>query len=130
MFRATRPLFTALKASTGLTGLAVHPNPLPALRQTLESTLETLSTIPVHSVYRQATTTITQRKLGILDRADGNLSAVEKEIDQGQIEEVLKAAEDELSLARKMIEWKAWESLAEEPVPGQFDYFGKTTSPS
>jgi ETC complex I subunit conserved region len=88
-------------------GVAVHPNPLPALRQTLESTLETLSTIPVDSVYRQATTAITQRKLGILDRADGDVSAVEKVMDQGQIEEVLKAAEDELSLAGKMIEWKA-----------------------
>lgn len=96
-----------LRSQCNFLGLAVHPNPLPALRQTLESTLQTLSAIPDASVYRQATTAITQRKLGILDRADGNVSMVEKEIDQGQIEEVLKAAEDELSLAGKMIEWKA-----------------------
>jgi ETC complex I subunit conserved region len=91
-------------------GLAVHPNPLPALRTTLESTLQTLSAIPEASVYRQATTAIIQRRLAILDRAKGNVSVVEKQIDQGQIEEVLKAAEDELSLAGKMIEWKAWVS--------------------
>lgn len=85
----------------------MHPNPLPALRNTLESTLQTLSAIPEGSVYRQATTTITQRKLKILDRSKGNVAVVEKEINQGQIEEVLKVAEDELSLAGKMIEWKA-----------------------
>jgi len=131
MFRVTRPLFQrALKASTGLTGLAVHPNPLPELRTTLEGTLETLKSIPESSVYRQATIALTQRKIGILERAAGDVSVVEKELDQGQIEEVLVAAKDELSLAAKMVEWKSWEPLEEHPVPGQWEYFGKTTSPS
>lgn len=91
-------------------GLAVHPNPLPALRKTLESTLETLSAIPEASAYRQATTMITQHKLRILDKANGDVSIVEKEINQGQIEEVLSAAEDELNLVGKMMEWKAYAS--------------------
>ncbi|KAF8591872.1 NADH2 dehydrogenase [Ramaria rubella] len=131
MLRATRPLFQkVLKASTGLTGLPVHANPLPELRRNLESTLQTISAMPEHATYRQAVTAITQRKLAILERAAGDISIVEKEIDQGQIEEVLKAAEDELSLAGKMVEWKAWEPLEEQAPPGQFEYFGKTTSPS
>lgn len=89
-------------------GLNVHPNPLPELRKTLESTKELLNQIPSHSAYRQATTTLTQQRLDILDRAKGNVEAVETELKLGQIEEVLVQAQDELNLAQKMIEWKAY----------------------
>jgi len=44
--------------------------------------------------------------LAILDKANGDVTAVEKEIDQGQIEEVLVSAEDEMKLVDKMLEWK------------------------
>ncbi|GJJ09636.1 hypothetical protein Clacol_003860 [Clathrus columnatus] len=131
MFRLTRPLFQqALKTSTGLTGLAVHPNPLPVLRKTLESTKELLQQIPSHSVYRQSTTTLTQRRLDILDRAQNDVEVVEKELGLGQIEEVLVQAEDEFKLVQNMLEWKAWEPLSEQAPPDQFVYFGQATSPS
>lgn len=95
-----------------LEGLPVHPNPLPELRSTLESTIQSLSSIPESSVYRQATIAITKHKLCILERASGDVSIVEQEIDQGQIEEVLEAAKDELALAVKMVEWKACVALS------------------
>jgi len=107
MFRLTRPLFQAVKTSTGITGLAVHPNPLPALQKTYESTLTALAALPATSVYRQGAEALTQHKLNILKGANGNVEAVEKQLNEGQIEESLEIAQDELSLVGKMAEWKA-----------------------
>ncbi|KAI5124668.1 hypothetical protein M0805_004276 [Coniferiporia weirii] len=130
MFRLTRPLLQhALKASTGITGLAVHPNPLPALLETYQATLSRLSEIPQTSIYRQGAETLTQRKLKIVKDANGDVAAAETELDDGQIEEAILVAQDELGLVGKMIEWKAWEPLEEKPQPGQWEYFGKTTQP-
>jgi NADH dehydrogenase (ubiquinone) 1 alpha subcomplex subunit 5 len=111
MFRLTRPLFQAVrKTTTGITGLQVHPNPLPELAKTYQSTLSLLSSIPESSVYRQGVEAITQRKLEIVNAANGNVAAAEKELNEGQIEEVLDVAKDELNLASKMIEWKPYAS--------------------
>jgi NADH dehydrogenase (ubiquinone) 1 alpha subcomplex subunit 5 len=107
MFRLTRPLFQAArKTTTGLTGLSVHPDPLPALQRTYEQTLTALAAMPAASVYRQGTEALTRRKLDVVQRAAGDVAAVERTLDEGQIEEVLGVAEDELKLAGKMAEWK------------------------
>ena len=107
MFRLTRPLFQAVRSSTGLTGLAVHPNPLPELTNAYESTLKLLSTIPETSVYRQGVEALTRNKLKIIQEANGDIAAVEKKLDEGLIEEALDVAKDELGLVSKMVEWKA-----------------------
>lgn len=108
MFRLSRPLFQhALKTSTGITGLKVHHNPLPTLLETYQTTLARLSEIPETSVYRQGAEAITLRKLNIVQNAKGDVGVAEKELDDGQIEEAIDVARDELSLVRKMIEWKA-----------------------
>lgn len=108
MFRLTRPLFNqVLRTSTGITGLAVHPNPLPELAKAYESTLSLLSTIPTSSVYRQGVEALTQNKLKIVQEAKGDVSVVEKQLDEGLIEQALDVANDELNLVSKMIEWKA-----------------------
>ena len=113
MFRLTRLLFQqVLKTSTGITGLKVHPNPLPALLETYRETLTRLSDIPEVSVYRQGVEALTKRKLSIVERANGDVQAVEKELDEGQIEEAILVAQDELSLVSKMIEWKAYVSFS------------------
>ncbi|KAI0778146.1 NADH2 dehydrogenase [Trametes elegans] len=126
MFRFTRPLLSAVrKPTTGLTGLKVHGDPIPALKKTYEDTLQTLSAIPQSSVYRQGTEALTLHKLKALEKANGDVTVAEKELDEGHIEESLELAQDELSLANKMLEWKAWEPLEEKPQPGQWQYFGK-----
>jgi NADH dehydrogenase (ubiquinone) 1 alpha subcomplex subunit 5 len=107
MLRLTRPLYQALKSSTGITGLAVHPNPLPELQSTYESTLTALAALPTTSVYRQGAEALTRHKLNIVKGSNGNVGAVEKQLNEGQIEESLEIAADELSLAGKMAEWKA-----------------------
>ncbi|KAH9898439.1 NADH2 dehydrogenase [Cubamyces lactineus] len=131
MFRFTRPLLNAArKPSTGITGLKVHRDPVPELKKTYEATLQALSAIPQSSVYRQGTEALTLHKLKVLEKANGNVAVIEKELDEGQIEESLDIAQDELSLAQKMLQWKAWEPLEEKPQPGQWQYFGKEATAS
>jgi len=128
MLRLSRPLRQVLKRTTGIHGLAVHPDPLPALIKTYESTLSTLSSIPQTSVYRQSVEALVRNKLNIVKNASGDVTAAEQRLNEGQIEEALDIAADELSLAAKMIEWKAWEPLEEKPEEGQWEYVGQTTS--
>ncbi|KAJ3814500.1 hypothetical protein EV368DRAFT_35823 [Lentinula lateritia] len=128
MFRLTRPLFQVAKTTTGITGLSVHPNPIPTLTQTYKATLEALAALPSTSVYRQGTEALTLKKLSIVDAAKGDIAFIEQGLDEGQIEESLLIASDELQLVGKMAEWKAWEPLEEKPEPGQWEYFGTTTS--
>lgn len=118
MLRLSRPLFqavhaatrTATKSTTGITGLAVHPDPLPVLLETYRATLSRLSTIPTSAVYRQGTEATIRHKLSIVERATANgtndIAAAERELDDGEIEEALQLARDELTLAEKMLEWK------------------------
>ena len=109
MFRLTRPLLNVarLKTTTGITGLKVHPDPLPALTEAYEHTLSALKFIPETSVYRQGVEALTNNKLRILKEAEGSVEKAEKELGEGQIEESLDIAQDELALVSKMIEWKA-----------------------
>ncbi|KAG1825989.1 NADH2 dehydrogenase [Suillus subaureus] len=131
MFRFTRPLLQQVtKKTTGIVGLAVHPNPLPELSNTYNSTLSVLASIPPTSVYRQGVEALTKHKLNIVQGANGDIASVEKQLDEGQIEESLDIANDELKLAENMLEWKAWEPLEEKPSPGQWEYFGNTASPT
>ncbi|KAJ7492576.1 NADH2 dehydrogenase [Mycena latifolia] len=122
MLRLTRPLFQALRSTTGLTGLAVHPDPLPALTSIYQNTLTHLTHIPETSVYRQATEALVQKKLDLLKAANTDVAAAETALGEGVIEESLLIAADELKLAAEMVEWKAWEPLAEKPAPGQWEY--------
>ncbi|KAJ3503146.1 hypothetical protein NMY22_g15583 [Coprinellus aureogranulatus] len=128
MFRLTRPLFNAVKRTTGITGLKVHANPLPELAKTYQETLSVLQNIPETSVYRQGVEALTLRRLNIVESAKGDILAAAEQLADGQIEEALDIASDELSLASKMVEWKAWEPLEEKPEPGQWEYFGEQTT--
>lgn len=93
--------------TTGITGLAVHPAPLPHLLQTYKSTLSIVSQLPKESVYRQATQALLEQRTKLVASANEDVAKVEKEIDEGMIEQVIEMAEDELKLAGKMLEWQA-----------------------
>jgi NADH dehydrogenase (ubiquinone) 1 alpha subcomplex subunit 5 len=95
------------RVSTGITGLAVHPAPLPHLLQTYKSTLSIVSQLPAESVYRQATEALLNQRTQIISAAKEDVKKVEKELDEGMIEQVIEMADDELKLAGKMLEWQA-----------------------
>ncbi|WWC58852.1 uncharacterized protein I303_101397 [Kwoniella dejecticola CBS 10117] len=125
MLRASRVLLSALrpiKATTGITGLEVHPDPLPALKSIYSSTLTTLNSLPPTSVYRQATEALTKHRLSVVEQASQDVTKVETELGK-IIEETLEEAKTEQGLAAKMIEWKSWENLEQEPHPDQWRYF-------
>lgn len=51
-----------------------------------------------------------------------DVTALEKAIGCGQVEELIVQAENELVLARKMLGWKPWEKLV-QPIPSkQWDW--------
>ncbi|KAH9042342.1 NADH2 dehydrogenase [Lactarius hengduanensis] len=129
MLRFTRPLLQqASKLSTGIYGLAVHPNPLPELIKTYESTLTALSSIPEHAAYRQGTESLTLRKLKIVQDAKGDVAEVEKQLDEGQIEQAIEVAKDEAQSGGQ--DGRVEGPLEEKPEPGQWEYFGKSSTAS
>ncbi|KAN0061306.1 hypothetical protein ACQY0O_006152 [Thecaphora frezii] len=133
---ATR-LSPRLKATTGVTGVDVHPSPLTALSETYSKTLSLLSTLPESSVYRQSTTALTQHHLDVINDAlqqqKGNesnpqkieeiIEQTEKKLEWSMIEDGVRQAQTELELVAKMLDWKPWEPLEQPPPPGQWHYF-------
>ncbi|XP_008058474.1 NADH dehydrogenase [ubiquinone] 1 alpha subcomplex subunit 5-like isoform X2 [Carlito syrichta] len=49
-----------------------------------------------------------------------NVKKLEDQLQGGQIEEVILQAENELCLVRKVMQWKPWEPLVEEPPASQW----------
>ena len=70
---------------------------------------------------RKYTEQITNEKLSMV-KAEPDVKKLEERLQGGQIEEVILQAENELSLARKMIQWKPWEPLVEEPPASQWKW--------
>nr|XP_019596265.1 PREDICTED: NADH dehydrogenase [ubiquinone] 1 alpha subcomplex subunit 5-like isoform X1 [Rhinolophus sinicus] len=101
-----------LKKTTGLVRLAVCESPHKRLRILHTKIFDVFEQIPENAAYRKYTEQITNENLGIV-KAETDVKKLEDQLQGGQIEEVILQAENELSLARKMIQWKSWEPLVE-----------------
>ncbi|KAG9467601.1 NADH dehydrogenase [ubiquinone] 1 alpha subcomplex subunit 5 [Eleutherodactylus coqui] len=110
-----------LKKTTGLVGLAVAQNPHEHLRILYTKILGTLQAIPKDAAYRKYTEQIVNDRLNLV-KTESSVDKLEQVINCGQIEEVIVQAENELHLARKMVEWKPWEPLIEEPPTNQWKW--------
>jgi NADH dehydrogenase (ubiquinone) 1 alpha subcomplex subunit 5 len=99
-----------LKESTRITGLAVSKNPHHSLNVLYDKILRSLDKMPDNSAYKQQTKSLVQERLNLVKTVK-DPKELENKINSGQIEEVIKEAEYELSLARKMVEWKPWQPL-------------------
>lgn len=121
---SAKPQFLRKKLSTDLAGIELHPNPLPALEAKYTRTLEVLKALPESAVYRQSAEAATQSRLDIVRSAmseksqtdpslnEHAIGIVTSKIDSGVAEELLIQAEDELTLAAKMIDWKPYVDIA------------------
>ncbi|XP_029081822.1 NADH dehydrogenase [ubiquinone] 1 alpha subcomplex subunit 5-like isoform X1 [Monodon monoceros] len=107
-----------LKKTTGLVGLAVCESPHERLKILYT---KILGQIPKNAAYRKYTEQITTEKLSTV-KAEPDVKKLEEQLQGGQIEEVILQAENELSLARKMLQWKPWEPLVEEPLANQWKW--------
>ncbi|XP_069812198.1 NADH dehydrogenase [ubiquinone] 1 alpha subcomplex subunit 5 [Dendropsophus ebraccatus] len=110
-----------LKKTTGLVGLAVAQNPHERLRILYTKILATLQTVPKDAAYRKYTEQIINDRFTAI-KTESNVEKLEEKINCGQIEEVIVQAENELQLARKMLEWKPWEPLIDEPPANQWKW--------
>uniref|UniRef100_A0A8C8SMR1 NADH dehydrogenase [ubiquinone] 1 alpha subcomplex subunit 5 n=1 Tax=Pelusios castaneus TaxID=367368 RepID=A0A8C8SMR1_9SAUR len=109
----------ALKKTTGLVGLAVIEKPHERLRILYTKTLGALQEMPKDAAYRKYTEPMVNERLNLV-QTEPDTQKLEDKINSGQIEEVMKQAESELQLARKMVQWKPWEPLVEEPPTDQW----------
>lgn len=115
--RASKSLFNAVQryAATGITGLNPVQHPRPILLEKYNATLSLLSQMPSSSIYRKATEALTKQRISIVESTE-DVNTIEQQIGSGLAEELIHTAQDELSLAEKMLQWKPWEPL-EESAP-------------
>ncbi|KAI8913527.1 ETC complex I subunit conserved region-domain-containing protein [Gorgonomyces haynaldii] len=112
------------KTTTGIFGLAVHPNPRPELISLYQRILHSLQRLPQESVYRQKTESLFKQRLDTLNQTE-DVTQIENTIGGGQLEELIAQAKGELALIPQLEEWKPWEKLEEAPLPGQWEYPGR-----
>ncbi|KAM9216043.1 NADH dehydrogenase [ubiquinone] 1 alpha subcomplex subunit 5 isoform 1-T1 [Dugong dugon] len=110
-----------LKKTTGLVGLAVCESPHERLKTLYIKILDVLQQMPKNAGYRKYTEEITNERLSKVN-IEPDIKKLEDKLQSGQIEEVIFQAESELSLARKMVQWKPWEPLVEEPPANQWKW--------
>lgn len=77
--------------------------------------------MPKSAQYRVHTEQITKQRLSLVEQ-ENDIPTLEKKLGAGQIEEVIKQAEDEFSLAKKMQEWQPWEPLQNPPPADQWKW--------
>ncbi|XP_053506221.1 NADH dehydrogenase [ubiquinone] 1 alpha subcomplex subunit 5 [Ictalurus furcatus] len=110
-----------IKKTTGLVGLAVSLNPHERLRILYTKILGCVQAMPQDAAYRKYTEQLITERLNHV-KSEPDVGKLEKKINCGQIEEVIAQAESELTLSRKMAEWKPWEPLIEEAPANQWKW--------
>ncbi|XP_045166654.1 NADH dehydrogenase [ubiquinone] 1 alpha subcomplex subunit 5-like [Mercenaria mercenaria] len=111
----------AARRLTGLTGLKAAEEPHKKLVNLYERTLRVLSKMPSDAGYRVNTHAIVKNRLQLV-QTESDLNTLERKINNGKIEEVIRQAERELHLARNMLQFKPWEPLIAQPPKNQFQW--------
>jgi len=111
----------ALKQTTGLTGLLVARDPHKSLSIIYTKILSVLQKMPESATYRKHTQVLIAERLAAV-KAEPTVAGLEARINGGQVEEVIIQAERELNLARRMLEWRAWEPLIQQAPVNQWKW--------
>lgn len=103
-------LSSSSKTETGITGLAASPAARSTLLQIYSQLANEAATLPEHYAYRQGILAMTQQRMALLADEQGRTDVdVEREIGEGQLEELVEQGRAELSLMEKIkYEWKPW----------------------
>lgn len=105
---------TSTKISTGLTGLEADPSARATLLNlygTLKTKLTTNHDIPEDYAYKKTLLSLINHRTKLLENESLTDFDLENEIGEGQLEELVEQAQEELELANKIInEWKPWEN--------------------
>ena len=110
------------KESTRITGLAVAKDPHHSLTVLYEKILKTLEKIPENAAYKQHTKQLVTERLNLV-KTIKNPADLEAKIDPAfQLEEAIRDAENELILARKIVDWKTWEPLVGQAPKNQWKW--------
>ncbi|KAI9204145.1 ETC complex I subunit conserved region-domain-containing protein [Polychytrium aggregatum] len=115
------PAFST-KTTTGLYGLAVHPNPRPQLISLYKRIIHAVQRQPESAVFRQSVESLARHRLAIVEQ-ENDIDKIETTIQAGQIEELIQQAEDELKLVNIMENLRPWEPLETKAPEGQWVYF-------
>ncbi|BBN17630.1 NADH dehydrogenase (ubiquinone) 1 alpha subcomplex subunit 5 [Marchantia polymorpha subsp. ruderalis] len=107
--RIAGPLLGGVKETTGIVGLPVVPNAREVLIGLYRKTLDAVQPIPESAQYRKTVEEITQHRLAICNEEE-DWKEIEKRVGNGQVEQLIQQAKDELTLIPKMAEWKPWEA--------------------
>ena len=75
--------------------------------------------MPESAAYRTHTEKIIKERLAIVE-SDKTVEGIEAKLNSGLVEEAVIQAENELVLARRMLEFKAWEPLTQNPPENQW----------
>ncbi|XP_049540568.1 NADH dehydrogenase [ubiquinone] 1 alpha subcomplex subunit 5 [Anopheles darlingi] len=110
-----------IKKATGLTGLQVAKNPHHTLTALYNKILRAVSKMPQEAAYRRYTEQIVSQRAKIVATTP-NVREIEQKINCGQVEELIVQAENELTLARKMLGWKPWEPLVKQAPASQWTW--------
>ena len=110
-----------VKETTKIAGLAVSKNPHHNLTVLYDKILRALQEMPDSATYKKHTKSLVEERFNLVKTVKDPVE-LEKKINDGQIEEVIKQAEYELLLARKMAKWKAWEPLVGDAPKDQWKW--------
>jgi len=106
-----------VKESTYLTGLAVVPNAREVLLALYDKTLDELETkFQAGTPYRELVEIVTRERKTVVEE-NVSISVIEQIIDDGQVEELIEQAQDELELIPFMAEERPWEAPPFKQVP-------------
>lgn len=107
-FTLFRRLFST-KLETGITGLKADVNARKKLTEIYEKLkAEAVSTLPEGYEYRRGLLATVESRMKLLGEPSRSDVEVEREIGEGQLEELVEQAEAEYELLQKIKEWKPW----------------------
>jgi len=108
------------KLTTGFVGLDVVPNAREVLIGLYGSTLRELQDIPSTAQYRVNVEKITNYRLNVCNTIE-DPHTIERTILQGQLEELIVQAKNELGLIPQMKEWAPWDVPSDHTVDYEVD---------